>query len=53
MTGKERWGIFFKYYTKPERQGLTGELMAAEEGIAMAGEMLEGSRASAQQTAGL
>ncbi|MDR1250826.1 MAG: PD-(D/E)XK nuclease family transposase [Treponema sp.] len=42
MTGKERWGIFFKYYTEPERQGLIGELMAAEEGIAMAGEMLEG-----------
>jgi hypothetical protein len=42
MTGKERWGIFFKYYTEPERQGLIGALMAAEEGIAMAGEMLEG-----------
>jgi predicted transposase/invertase (TIGR01784 family) len=42
MSGKERWGIFFKYYTDLEKQDLLEAIMKAEEGIAMAGEIARG-----------
>jgi predicted transposase/invertase (TIGR01784 family) len=40
MSGRERWAVFFRYATDPGRRALMNELLAAEEGIGMAGEVL-------------
>jgi predicted transposase/invertase (TIGR01784 family) len=40
MSAVERWAAFFRYVADPEKRELVNGLMEAEEGIAMAGEML-------------
>jgi hypothetical protein len=40
MTGRERWAVFFRYATDPGRRELMNELLAAQDGIGMAGEVL-------------
>jgi predicted transposase YdaD len=40
MNGRERWAVFFRYATDPGRRELMNELLAAEAGIGMAGEVL-------------
>jgi predicted transposase/invertase (TIGR01784 family) len=45
MSSAERWTVFFRYVTEPEKRGLINEITAYEEGIAMAGaELLTISR---------
>jgi predicted transposase/invertase (TIGR01784 family) len=40
LSAVERWAVFFRYAADPEKRNLVNGLMKAEEGIAMAGEML-------------
>jgi predicted transposase/invertase (TIGR01784 family) len=40
MTAGERWALFFRYVTDRGKRGLMNELLAYEEGIGMAGEIL-------------
>jgi hypothetical protein len=40
MNGRERWAVFFRYATDPGRRELMNELLAAQDGIGMAGEVL-------------
>ncbi|MDR0669080.1 MAG: hypothetical protein LBF95_03265 [Treponema sp.] len=40
MTGKERWGVFFRYVKDREKRERINEILRYEEGIAMAGEVL-------------
>jgi predicted transposase YdaD len=40
LSALERWAVFFRYVADPEQRELVNGLMKAEEGIAMAGEML-------------
>jgi predicted transposase/invertase (TIGR01784 family) len=42
MSGLERWSVYFKYFTDPEKQGLLQEILRLEEGIAMATAVVEG-----------
>ncbi|MDR0758987.1 MAG: Rpn family recombination-promoting nuclease/putative transposase [Treponema sp.] len=41
MTMAERWGIFFRYITDKSKREKINELVEEEEGIAMAGEVLQ------------
>jgi predicted transposase/invertase (TIGR01784 family) len=40
MKALERWGVFFKYSPDKGKRGLVNEIIKAEEGIAMAGQVL-------------
>jgi predicted transposase/invertase (TIGR01784 family) len=40
MSAVEHWGIFFRYVTDKGRRGKINEVVASEEGIAMASEVL-------------
>jgi predicted transposase/invertase (TIGR01784 family) len=40
MSVRERWAVFFEYLTNREKRGKINEILAREEGIAMAGEVL-------------
>jgi predicted transposase/invertase (TIGR01784 family) len=40
MTASEQWAIFFRYLTDKSKRGKINEVLAYEEGIAMAGEVL-------------
>jgi predicted transposase/invertase (TIGR01784 family) len=40
LSPLERWTVFFRYLTDPGKRTLINELLKAEEGIAMAGEVL-------------
>jgi hypothetical protein len=40
LSLEEMWAVFFRYARERERRELVNELMRAEEGIGMAGEML-------------
>ncbi|MDR1444885.1 MAG: Rpn family recombination-promoting nuclease/putative transposase [Treponema sp.] len=40
MSGKERWGVFFRYAKDREKREQINEILRYEEGIAMAGEVL-------------
>jgi predicted transposase/invertase (TIGR01784 family) len=42
MTGKEQWAVFFRYCTDKRKRVLINEILAREEGIAMAGEVIQG-----------
>ncbi|MDR1586499.1 MAG: Rpn family recombination-promoting nuclease/putative transposase [Treponema sp.] len=39
-SGQERWGLFLRYASEPERLSLVNRLLEIEEGIAMAGEAI-------------
>jgi predicted transposase YdaD len=49
MSGKERWGCFFRYFTDEANRRLIEEITTQEEAIAMAAEVIEGF--SAEQVA--
>jgi predicted transposase/invertase (TIGR01784 family) len=49
MSGKERWGCFFRYFTDETSRRLIEEIINQEEAIAMAAEVIEGF--SAEQVA--
>jgi predicted transposase/invertase (TIGR01784 family) len=49
MSGKERWGCFFRYFTDEGNRRLIDEIIKQEEGVAMAAEVIEGF--SAEQVA--
>ncbi|GHV38403.1 hypothetical protein AGMMS49546_08730 [Spirochaetia bacterium] len=40
MSSAERWSVFFRYVTDPEKRDLVNEIVEYEEGIAMASEVL-------------
>ncbi|GHT54157.1 hypothetical protein FACS1894106_5370 [Spirochaetia bacterium] len=40
MSSAERWAVFFRYITQPRQRDLVNELVACEEGIEMASEVL-------------
>jgi predicted transposase/invertase (TIGR01784 family) len=40
MNSMERWSVFFRYITDPEKRDLVNEIMEREEGITMASEVL-------------
>jgi predicted transposase/invertase (TIGR01784 family) len=42
MSGKERWGCFFRYFTEEGNRRLIEEIIKQEEGVAMAAEVIEG-----------
>ncbi|MDR1531507.1 MAG: Rpn family recombination-promoting nuclease/putative transposase [Clostridiales bacterium] len=42
MTPVERWGVFYKYLTAPEKKEVVNEIISREEGIKMAAKVLEG-----------
>jgi predicted transposase/invertase (TIGR01784 family) len=42
MTSLERWSVYFKYFTDPEKRELLQELLAHEEAIAMATQVIQG-----------
>jgi predicted transposase/invertase (TIGR01784 family) len=42
MTGLERWAFFFQYITDKGKRPIINEIFAAEEDIAMAGEVIQG-----------
>ncbi|MDR1251457.1 MAG: Rpn family recombination-promoting nuclease/putative transposase [Treponema sp.] len=44
MNAREHWAIFFRYLTDKGKRGKINELIASEEGIAMASEVLIGRR---------
>ena len=40
MNAKERWAVFFRYLTQPDKRGIINGILKHEEGIAMAGEVI-------------
>jgi predicted transposase/invertase (TIGR01784 family) len=42
MTSLERWSVYFKYFTDPEKQGLLQEILKEEEAITMATQVIQG-----------
>jgi hypothetical protein len=40
LESRERWALFFRYCIDPERRDLVNEILKAEEGVAMAAEVL-------------
>jgi predicted transposase/invertase (TIGR01784 family) len=42
MSSLERWSIYFKYFTDPEKQGLLQEILKEEEAITMATQVIQG-----------
>jgi flagellar biosynthesis/type III secretory pathway protein FliH len=42
MTSLERWSIYFKYFTDPEKQWLLREILKEEEAITMATQVIQG-----------
>jgi predicted transposase/invertase (TIGR01784 family) len=40
LSSAQRWTVFFRYVTDPEKRALINEILTHEEGIAMAGEEL-------------
>jgi type II secretory pathway component PulK len=40
MSAPEHWGVFFRYLRDKSKRGIINEIIACEEGIAMASEVL-------------